>query len=297
MSPYVEPELAILVLDYCKPIESRLLLQSIKKHVKVSHKVIFCDNGSNENYSLQFLRDGLIDQLIINRESSGLGLGTRDLHAIAQSKYVLSAQNDQIFVEDLTPESFDIFKTILEYPDPVTIFDQTYNTGSIKSISIAGSPCGKNIYSERAFIMKTDFYKSLEPLSFGGAGKYHEYPWREGEIQQIYLRNGWIHLNPINMVADNGVFATRDMGDGGVWLHRTDSKELWVIVQPTQFNPSYPKLSDSEKSFVLNHGWIDGTILEVEKKDSFYCWQNTTLARMQDEYIADLRRRFIEKGR
>lgn len=291
MQPYQEPELAILVLDYCKPIESHLLLQSIKKYVKVPNKVIFCDNGSGEDYALQFLRDGLIDQLIINRESTGLGLGTRDLHALAQSKYVLYCQNDQIFGADLSEKDFETFKQALED-------DPTRFSSKIKSISLAGWPCGESIFSERAFIMLTNSYKSIEPLSFGGAGKYHEYPWREGQIQDLYKKYKWVHAATHPIVIDNGVFAVRDMGtSGGVFCHRTDTKEMWVIVQPKEFNSAYPKLTESEKQFVLHHGWIDGTIPETERTHSFCCWDNTTLARMQDDYVKDLRRRFKEKGR
>ena len=69
INPYTEPELSICVLDFCKPYESRFLLESIRRHIKIPHRIIFCDNGSNEEYPVKFLRDGLIDQLIINKEA------------------------------------------------------------------------------------------------------------------------------------------------------------------------------------------------------------------------------------
>lgn len=146
--------------------------------------------------------------------------------------------------------------------------------------------------------MKTSFYKSLEPLSFGGAGKFHEYQWREGQIQEIYRKNGYVHIAGPYVIQDNGVFATRDMGDAGVFCHRTDLKTLWIIVPPRERNPAYPKLTDGEFAAVLAGTWPEnGAIPEMELKDSFDCWSGTALAQMQEDYIKDLRRRFREKAR
>jgi hypothetical protein len=289
---YIEPELTIAILDYCKPIESHLLLESIKKHVKVPHKILFCDNGSGENYAFEFLKEGKIDQLLINYKSLGLGIGTRDLHALTSTSHILYCQNDQIFCNDLTEDYFKFFKRILNGE----ISTNEYSGKIIKSISLSGYPCGKDIFSERAFLMETAFYKSLEPLSLGGAGFLHELPWREGQIQELYKKNNWVHVAIGQYVGDNGVFATRNMREAGIWCHRTDLKTLFCIVKPSDRNPVYPKFSEAEWQLALSEeGWPDGKIPEIELKDSFDCWSNTLLGRMQEDYIKDLKRRFKDK--
>lgn len=290
---YIEPLLSVLVLDYAKPYESRLCLESIKRHVKIKHNVIFCDNGSNEQYSFDFLKEGLIDRLIINRESTGLGLGTRDLFASSFGNVSLYMQNDQIFIRDLTE---------MEFVGLVNQFGAGDGVKKVGSISLAGQPCGQGIYSERAHLISTKFYKDMERsrvLGYHGAGKYHDGIWRERQIQDLYAKENLVHWMPpiAPWVQDNGVYAVRDMGDGGVWLHRTDTKSVWVIVPPVEKNPAYPKMTDEEFEKAKLGQWIDGDIPEVEKADSFHCWDDTNLAKMEKEYVQDLRNRFNKKNR
>jgi hypothetical protein len=120
--------------------------------------------------------------------------------------------------------------------------------------------------------------------------------WREEEIQRHYRFSNLIHLTwPVQSVQDNGVFAVRDMKEGGLWCHRTDVKSLWCIVPPTVQNPSYPKLNDEEYALAAAGQWPDGRVPAIEEKDSFHCWDHTPLAQMQDDYIKDLRRRVKER--
>lgn len=288
MTEYKEPELTITCLDYCKPIETRLLLESIKHHIKFPVKVILVDNGSNEDYSYKFLKEGLLDQLIVNKESLGLGLGTRDAINACQSEFCAYIQNDQVFCRDLTQDHFNGIKTLFGQRD--------LRDAEVKTVSLAGYPCGVGVYSERAQIFPTKFYKDLEPLSPGGAGFLHHLPWREGEIQEIYKKNNWLHYaTPAQFVADNGVFAVRDMGDCGVYCHRTDSKAAWVIVPPKNRNPAYPKVNEAEFELMRQGKWEDGRIPEQEIPHSFDCWSNTELGRMEKEYIDNLRERFKGK--
>lgn len=285
MSEYKEPELSVVILDYAKPFESRILLESIKRHVKFPIKIIFVDNGSNEDYSYQFLKEGLVDQLIVNKESLGLGIGTRDGTNACFSPYFLSAQNDQYFGRDFTYEEFTRIKDLLN------------SEQGIMSVSLAGANCGPKTYSERSYVMKTDFYKWMEvkiPLGYAGAGKFHEAgDWREAQIQKLYKENNLIHLTDYpQMIIDNGVFAVRDMGDCGVYCHRTDLKKLFVIVPPLNRNTAYPKVTDEEFSDILRGEWKDGLIPEQELAHSFDCWSNTELGRREKEYVDNLRERF-----
>jgi hypothetical protein len=290
---YQEPILTVAVLDFCKPHESRLCLESVKRHLKVGHKIIFCDNGSGEDYPLQFVREGLVDQLIVNRESMGLGLGTRDLFAAAFGPVTLYLQNDQIFVRDFQE---------MEFVGLVNQFGAGDGTRKIGSISLAGQPCGPNIYSERAHLISTKFYKDMERnglLGYHGAGKYHDGVWRERQIQDLYTKEGLVHWMPpiLPWVSDNGVYALRDMSEGGVWLHRTDTKALWVVIPPQTKNPAYPKLTDEEFETAKRGEWVDATIPSQEVKDSFHCWDETELAKMEKQYVDDLRERFRRKAR
>ena len=274
-----------------KPIESRICLESIQRHLKVPHTVIFCDNGSGEDYPLQFVRDGLVDQLIVNRDSRGLGLGTRDLFALNFSVYTILMQNDQFFARDLTQPEFSSMTQMLG--------GRNGRGQTISSISLAGAPCGDGIYSERAHLILTSTYKTWEerlPLGYHGAGPYHEGMWREEEIQRHYRFSNLIHLTwPVQSVQDNGVFAVRDMKEGGLYCHRTDTKALWVILPPTIRNPAYPKFNDEEYALAAAGQWSDGRVPAIEEKDSFRCWDHTPLAQMQDDYIKDLRRRVKER--
>lgn len=290
---YTEPYLAVLVLDYRKPIESRLCLESIKRHLKVPHHVIFCDNGGGEDYPMAFVREGLIDQLIVNRDSRGLGLGTRDLFALTFASWTIYLQNDQVFARDLTQDERD--RMFMWYGG------QTARREMVASISLAGAPCGDGVYSERAHLIRTADYKQWEGqlyLGHYGAGQYHNGEWREATIQRHYRTSNLTHLMwPHPLVADNGVYAVRDMGpEGGMFCHRTDTKQLWVIRQPIILDLAYPKVTPGEENILLANSWADGAIPELEAAHSFRCWDHTPLAQMQDEYIDDLRRRVAQRS-
>lgn len=292
---YTEPRLAIAVLDFAKPIESYQCLRSIKYHVKVPHTVIFCDNGSGEDYPLQFVHEGLIDQLIVNRDSRGLGLGTRDLYALTFAWWTITLQNDQVFARDLTEAEFSAMSG--------WIGGQNARRETVCSISLAGAPCGDGIYSERAHLIQTGDYKRWEKdlhLGYHGAGVYHDGVWRERQIQDHYASHRLTHLIwPQPLVADNGVFAVRDMGEAGLYCHRTDTKRLWCIRQPEVpiLNPAYPKLTEEEHTMMVTGDWpVEGRIPELELPHSFDCWSHTALAQMEADYIKDLRRRVAEKA-
>jgi hypothetical protein len=291
---YTEPPFSVVCLDYRRPIESRLCLQSIRDHVKVPHRVIFCDNGSGEDYSLGFVRDGLVDQLIVNRDSRGLALGTKDLLALSASPFSLYLQCDQYFSRDLEQPELDHIISLLGQKDS--------QNRIIASISLAGAPCGPDTYSERAHLIPTLFYQDLERagvLGYHGAGIYHDGEWREAQMQRFYREHNLTHyIYPVPLVQDNGVYAVRDMGEGGLFLHRTDTKQMWVIRKPKDIltmNSAYPKLMEEERELLMVQGWPDGRVPLLEQDHSFRCWDHTVLAQMETDYIRDLRRRVAER--
>jgi len=270
ISPYKEPVVSFLVLDYLRPDSARVCLQSIERHVKFPHKVIYCHNGAEE-YPIQFLHDGLIDELILPRKNGGLGLGTRALFAACFSPLAIYWQVDQIMGRDF---EIDELETLVNTLAP----ENRGNSPQIcASISLAGPVCGKNIYSERAHAILTKFYRSMEyelPLSFGGAGPYDSYPWREGQIQEYYKKNNYIHFTDWPQLAiDNGRDAIRENPDGSIWKHFPDSKSVYLVGGEPKERHTYPKFNDKEWEYVLKYKtWPAGQIPENEVKESFHVW-------------------------
>lgn len=262
---YQDPQVSFLVLDYQREHSARACLESLKRHVKFPLNVIYCHNGTAD-YPLQFLKEGLIHQLVMPRENTGLGLGTRALFAACFSPYAVYWQCDQIMGRDFTQEELDqLTKTL----DPQHRVD---GSRIVTSISLAGPVCGQGVYSERAHILSTAFYKGFEDgLSAGGAGPWHHLLWREGQLQQIYRDAGWVHFTEWPPLAiDNGRDAIRTNPDGSEWRHLPDTKQLWLLKGPVRQRYVYPKLADWEWDLVLKtQSWPDGRIPEQELKDSF----------------------------
>jgi len=268
---FPEPKVSFLVLDFRKPNESRILLESLKRHVKFPYKVIYLHNGNEKfTYHQDFLNEGLIDQLIITKDNDGLGLGTRNLFAACFSRYAIYVQNDQFLGRDFIEEEFEYIAQFLGMHD-------TRNLNIVKSISLAGAPCGDGIYSERAHLIETATYADWENNYFmphGGAGPYHNEPWREGYIQSLYKKYNWSHfIYPNPLFVDNGADAIRQNPDGSVWKHKPDTKRLWLVRGPIKEKFIYPKFTDVEWDSVLStQTWPDGKIPENEVKDSFVVW-------------------------
>lgn len=277
MMEYKEPLVSFLVLDFGKEPETRLLLESLKEHVKFPYKVIYMHNGNSETYPYKFFQEGLIDHFIQTKENFGLGLGTREVFAASFSPYSAYIQNDQVLGRDFTQKELD------DIIDTLCIMDEP----QIQSVGLAGDTCqGK--YSERAHITSTRFYRDMERGEFcfdygdhikdempnGGAGPYHDQPWREGAIQKLYEDEGFIHhIWPKPLFIDNGQRAVRQNPDGSKWIHFPDTKNLFLVKGPVKEKYVYPKLSDIEWESVLKtQNWPPGKIPENEVKDSFHVW-------------------------
>lgn len=263
MKEYTEPEVTFLVLDFNKPGDTRLCLQSIKDRVKFPHLVIYLHNGY-ASYPMDFLKEGLIDKLIISKENHGLGIGTRDLFLSCTTEYAIYWQNDQIMGRDFHDNELGFLKNVLA-------------RDNVGSVSLAGQICGPNEYSERAHIIKTAFYKYANdriPLSYGGAGPYHHAPWREGQMQEAYRKHQILHVTSWSPLAvDNGKSAIRQNPDGSKWEHRPDTKQLKLLSGPVKEKYLYPKFTDEEWAEVLSQqDWPEWRIPQNEIKDSFRVW-------------------------
>jgi hypothetical protein len=281
MSDY-NPELSVLVLDFNKEVETRLCLNSIKKNMLIPHKVILLDNGSAEDYCWKIYKEGLCDILISKKRGGGGGYGQTDLIRFCDTKYFLFVQNDQL----------------LQYPITEGIFIQlaSFLNNDYSCVDLNGDQSGRGVWTDRAHMMRTDVFNSLGPFPNGGPGEFHSLRWNENYLQEVFHNRGLkiAHVNP-KYFQDLGIYSVRDMGDGGVFVHRTDTKACWVIAPPKIQNKSYPNATLEEFEIMLRGEWPDGKIPEQELAHSFDCWSNTELGKMEKDYIDNLRGRFNKK--
>ncbi len=97
-------KVSILVLDFMRPVESELCLQSLKQNLKFKAPIIYLSNGGDQDYVWDFYKNGLIDKLILNKENTGLGFGTTDLFKICDTEYAIYVQCDQFLGREYTEE-------------------------------------------------------------------------------------------------------------------------------------------------------------------------------------------------
>lgn len=266
---YKEPYLTIAVLDFQKPQETRLLLDSLRARIKFDHKIIYLHNGLGAEYGYEYFKMGLIDQFIQTRENNGLGIGTRDVMAASFSEYTMYVQNDQLLGRDFTLADFDHFKDFF--------WELDFENKQIASISLAGAPGGSGVYSERAHLIPTFFYKEMEktiPLPPGGAGPYHHTIWREEAIQKFYKEKNYTHFTKLPpYFLDRGMYTLRDMPCGGQIRMRTDTKSVrWIKLPKAPY--VFPEMNEQEWADSITGKWVDGTIPQayLDKKQSFNCW-------------------------
>ncbi len=257
MNPHVVfgPELSVLVLDYKKPEETRACLESIREHVKVPHKVIYLDNGGANDYAwMYYAEDRLCDVLISKREGRGGGYGQTDLFRFCDTKYALFVQNDQLLMRDIDDQTFSWLKTLI-------------NNGA-HCIDLNGDQSRKGIWTDRAHMVETVFFNLLGPFPNGGPGN-DAADWNEAHLQRIFRERDYkiAHVNP-PFFADNGKWSVREAGDG-LYKHRCDTKELWILKRPTQRTEVYPPFNDEEWARVFAGQWVDGDIPATWKSHSF----------------------------
>lgn len=251
-----EPILSVLVLGYMKPDEAFECLESIRRHVRVPYKLIYLDNGGAPDYAWDLYKEGLCDVLISKRYGRGGGYGQTDLFRYCDTEYALFVQCDQTMRHDLTPTVFAHFIKLLD----------TY-----QCIDLNGDQSNKGIWTDRAHLIKTDFFNSFVPFPNGGPGN-DAAPWNEAYLQRAFALNGYTiaHIRPA-MFSDEGKWSVREAGDG-LYRHRCDTKQLWVLKTPTYRTEVYPPFNDAEWATVFAGQWIGGAIPEQWKPHSFQCW-------------------------
>lgn len=257
---YTEPQLSVLCLDFAKPAETRLCLDSIRRHIKVPHKVVYLDNGSNADYPWGLYREGLCDVLISKRVGRGGGFGQSDLFRWCDTPYALFVQNDQELLYDIDERTFSTL---------IAPLSQGYHC-----VDLNGDQSGRGVWTDRAHLIETRFFNSLAPFPNGGPGN-DAAKWNEAYLQRVFAEKGYriAHFRPA-LFQDCGKWSVREAGDG-LFKHRTDKKTLYVIKRPSFMTEVYPPLNSQEWAEVLNGTWINGTIPEAWKQHSFQCWPDT----------------------
>ncbi len=251
-------KVSFLVLDFRKEIETRICLESIKKHALFQHKVVYLDNGGfEETYPDQLYQEGLCDVLIRKRNGYGGGYGQTDLIRYCDTKYFIFVQNDQELIRDIHEGDINYCVSILDAGE--------------HCVDLNGDQSRRGVWTDRAHLMKTEVFNSLSPFPNGGPG-LDDRKWNEQYLQEKFkeLNYSIIHLNtPI--FKDCGKWSIREAGDG-LFKHRCDLKTMYIVKKPTYRTNIYPPFTDDEWDTVLKGEWVNGTIPEKWKEHSFRVW-------------------------
>ena len=258
-------DVSFLVLNYNRPLETRLCLESIKRFTpELDKEVILLNNGGrDEDFIFQAYKDGLIDKLIFRRKNQGCGLGTRELFNDfnLDCNLVVYIQCDQFLIRNYSKKEFDSHCNMI------------YNEGMFY-IDLAGNQ-GHGKYSERAHLIDKRKYNQI-PNDIGGPGPYADRKWTEQAVQE-YIEEQKLKFYSVRplLVADNGKHSVRQYPCGGELVLFTDTKQLF-ITKPIKQRIDFPnlKLTDSEWELILSDKWINGTIPKQHCNDSFTCWND-----------------------
>lgn len=263
MKEYKEPLVSIVILDFNRPKEAELLLNSIKSNCQFEHELVYVSNGGEQDYVKYFYDKGLIDILVLCKKNGGTGLGTKQGFKTANGKFVIYLQVDQWVEYSLNQSNIDnIIKYLEENP-------------TILYADLAGDQ-GHGNFSERGLIINRERYLSIPDLKYGigGPGPLADHLWSEEAVQNYMKREKLTFLKVGQLIRDNGKFSIRDYPCGGQIAVETDTKKLYIL-KPIKERIDFPnlKLTDIEWQMVLSGKWINGTIPEQQIKDSFLAWQ------------------------
>lgn len=249
------------ILGYDRPIESELCIKSIRKNAKFDHEIVYISNGGNQDYAINLYKNGLIDKLILRKSNSGCGLGTREVYNDfnLNSDYLIYIQCDQFLCREFSKDELYHYLALLQ-------------DGKYMYIDLAGNQAHGR-YSERAQLMSKKLYNSI-PNSIGGPGPFANRLWTEESIENYRKNNGlsFLTVNPV-LFADNGKISRREYPCGGVLVQHTDEKSVF-IEKPIKVRIDFPNvhLTDEEWDKILNNTWVNGTIPEKHRNDSFVAW-------------------------
>ena len=251
-----------LILDYNRPIETELCLNSIKKFAKFNYNIIYLSNGGDQKYVHKYYDQGLIDKLILRKNNSGCGLGTRELFNDfdIDSDYVFYIQCDQFMIRELKLSEIELYISKM--------------IGKTLYVDLAGNQ-GNGKYSERAHFINKNVYNKI-PNSIGGPGPFANQKWTEKSLQDYMLENDlkFLTIDP-PVFGNNGKISYRQFPCGGETMHFTDTKQLWIIKPLKDRYDGWPNfdLTNEEWEKILSNTWENGSIPKNHVKDTFTFWQ------------------------
>ena len=248
------------ILDYNRPKEAELCLKSIHRFSHFPFKILFVSNGGNQDYAINFYKQGLIDKLILRKKNSGCGLGTRECFNDfdLESGIIAYIQSDQFLCRDFNKDELELYLSLLY-------------TNKFFYIDMAGNQ-GNGRFSERAFLMPKHYYQTI-PNTIGGPGPFADSKWTEQSVQEYIERNKFKFFTTKLLFADNGKVSIREYPDGGELIMHTDTKEVF-ITKPITKRVDFPNihLTDKEWEEILTNSWAGGTIPIAHRKHSFTYW-------------------------
>jgi hypothetical protein len=286
-------QFSFLVLDYNRPDESLTCLESIRRNVKFdNYEIVFFSNGGEQGYPYEFYKEGLIDRCILNSSNEGTGFGTMKLIQSCATDFFMSIQCDNYLNREFHQEELDSMIKMLKETNAFCL-DLSY--ADLKN----------NNFSERCYVMETDFYNANPNQVGGGPGPYIDLPWTE-ESTQDWIK-GWtaeqdgqkihglvIHWefqelldrydsldisNPENpdhvpfeewgkgyaMIGNSGKYTVRSCKHNGEYKFRNDTQQLWIVEPPSQKSYFGKSISDEEWDKILKGEWEDGTVPEGQE--------------------------------
>lgn len=253
-------KVSFLILDYRKEAETRLCLESIRRHAKIPHKIIYLDNGGREQYPWSFYQEGLCDVLISKYDGGGGGVGQTDLFRYCDTRFAYFIQSDQMLTQDITENIQDHFEYALD--------------NGFRCLDLNGDQSGKRIWTDRAHMIDVGFFNSLAPFPRGGPGPYHTERWVENYLQEVFRRpeNRILHVKP-TLFADNGKTTIRELPCGGIVMMRTDTKAVSWLKAPMK-PYIFPEHTEDEWAAAIAGEWVAGTVPSVylSRGESFKHW-------------------------
>ena len=227
-------KVTIGILDFFKEKESEDLLKSLKDNLLIKANILFIDNGTPKDYSKRFLDTGLVDELVINEKNLGCGPATAQMYDICKTPYLIYVQSDQKLMHKIDADTMNgMIKALDQY----------------HCIDMAGNQCSGK-FSERANMMKVDFYKRIPKGTLGGPGITNDQKFVEEWVQDFFADNNCsiAHVRP-TIFSDEGYYSVRELSqdDSCILKHSCWTKEMWILTEPPKKKYEvYPPLNDEE---------------------------------------------------
>lgn len=256
-------KITFLVLDYNRPDNLKSCLSAIRDRCKIKHEIITLINGGQIDYAIELFKEGKTDKLLLSNTNEGSSLGILRLVESCTTDWFIFLQSDNIFNLTITEDILSILIKIASDYD-------------ICGIDFTGLVPRDSLFSERAFLMRKDFYLAHDLNTGYGTGPFYNPAFPNSEqttLQWIQLNNK--HMAPCYppIVIDSGKYAILELPCGGVLKRRSDTHQVWVLKKPLKKVNCYG-LSEEEWDIILKGQWIGGTIPKNCEKSKFFFYSS-----------------------